>query len=66
MPSPAVGKDRGEILVIPVRLNLLSDLSKVCIYVPDNLKPEDKRRSTWKAIEETLDRFNGCRFPGWL
>jgi hypothetical protein len=61
-----VGKDRGEILVIPVRLNLLSDLSKVCIYAPDNLKPEDKRRSTWKAIEETLDRFNGCRFLDWF
>lgn len=58
VPQPASHTDtKGEPLVIPVLLNLVSEISQLKLHMPKDLRNEENRRQVWKALQETLSRF---------
>lgn len=47
VPCPALGK--GEMKVIPVKLECIAKFSSVRIYLPKDLRPSDARQSVVKV-----------------
>ncbi|XP_071490338.1 exosome RNA helicase MTR4-like [Diadema antillarum] len=54
---PAKAGEKGEMTVVPVLLNLLTDISSVRLYLPKDLRPVDNRQSVGKSIQEVQRRF---------
>lgn len=58
VPRPSPHSDpKGEALVVPVLLNLVSEISQVKLHMPKDLRNDENRRQVWKAVQETLSRF---------
>ena len=49
---------RGEMVVVPLLLHLVQQISTVRLFIPSDLKPADNRNSVLKAIGEVKKRFS--------
>ncbi len=47
----------GEMVVIPILLPLIQQISTVRLFIPQDLRPLDNRMAVLKAIREALKRF---------
>ncbi len=56
-PQPCPEKGKGEMIVIPISLNILDGISSVRIHLPSDLKPADHRHTVFKTVVEVEKRF---------
>ena len=56
-PKPAGTSDQPTVQVIPVTLPVIEAISSVRVYIPDDLRPLEKRQSVGKTIKEVQKRF---------
>lgn len=56
-PIPCREGEEGEIEVVPVLHNLISQISSLRLYYPKDLRPPDNRKSVLKRIREVKKRF---------
>ncbi|XP_071455006.1 exosome RNA helicase MTR4 [Hetaerina americana] len=56
-PKPAPKDETGEMEVVPVLLELVSQISSVRLYFPNDLRPADNRMSVLKTIKQVRKRF---------
>ncbi|XP_052894689.1 exosome RNA helicase MTR4 [Anopheles moucheti] len=57
IPKPCPPGKRGSVEVVPVLHKLVSRISSLRVYYPNDLRPSDNRRSVLKTIEEVKKRF---------
>ncbi|CAH1772734.1 unnamed protein product [Owenia fusiformis] len=55
--KPCAKGEKGEMQVIPVMTHLITSISAVRLYVPQDLRPPDNRQSVYKSIQEVCKRF---------
>lgn len=56
-PKPCKPGQKGNMEVVPVVHKLLSQISSLRVYYPNDLRPADNRRSVLKTINEVKKRF---------
>eukprot|EP00045_Choanoeca_perplexa_P013276 m.149698 g.149698 ORF g.149698 m.149698 type:complete len:1039 (+) comp16301_c0_seq3:72-3188(+) len=57
-PSPHLdASDKGEFLIVPMLLPLISKLSQVRLNLPNDLKPLDQRKKAFLALREVFARM---------
>lgn len=56
-PIPCRENEEGEMEVVPVLHNLISQISSLRLYYPKDLRPPDNRKSVLKTIREVKKRF---------
>ncbi|KAL6264815.1 hypothetical protein P5V15_004910 [Pogonomyrmex californicus] len=56
-PIPCHEDEEGEIEVVPILHNLISQISSLRLYYPKDLRPPDNRKSVLKTIREVKRRF---------
>ncbi|KMQ86593.1 superkiller viralicidic activity 2-like 2 protein [Lasius niger] len=56
-PIPCREGEEGEMEVVPVLHNLISQISSLRLYYPKDLRPSDNRKSVLKTIREVKKRF---------
>ena len=49
--------ETGEMVVIPILLPLIQQISTIRLFIPQDLRPLDNRMAVLKAIREALKRF---------
>ena len=60
---PASTSDKkGEMIVVPIFLNLIQQISSVRIFIPQDLRPKDNRMAVLKSIQQVNARF-GADIP---
>lgn len=57
MPKPCPSNKQGTVEVVPVLHTLISRISSLRVYYPEDLRPADNRRSVLKTINEVKKRF---------
>ena len=62
MPASTSAKGKGEMIVVPIFLNLIQQISSVRIFIPQDLRPKDNRMAVLKSIEQVNARF-GADIP---
>nr|XP_006825596.1 PREDICTED: superkiller viralicidic activity 2-like 2-like [Saccoglossus kowalevskii] len=55
--KPPKPNEKGEMVVVPVMLHLLIQISSIRLYIPKDLRPYDNRQSVLKSIKEVRKRF---------
>ncbi|TRY74562.1 hypothetical protein TCAL_00692 [Tigriopus californicus] len=56
--QPALGTDdKGEMVVVPIFLNLIHQISSVRIFTPKDIRPKESRMAVQKSIKEVYKRF---------
>lgn len=55
--KPPPPGEKGIMQVVPIRLNLIQQLSSVRAYFPDDLRPLDNRMKVFKIIKTIEERF---------
>ncbi|XP_046332583.1 exosome RNA helicase MTR4-like [Haliotis rufescens] len=55
--KPCPKGQRGEMQVVPVLTTLIEGISAIRLYVPQDLKSNDKRQSVYKSLQEVEKRF---------
>ena len=53
---------KGEMIVVPIFLNLIQQISSVRIFIPQDLRPKDNRMAVLKSIQQVKARF-GADLP---
>ncbi|KAM7351746.1 exosome RNA helicase Mtr4 [Cochliomyia hominivorax] len=56
-PKPCKPGQKGNMEVVPVVHKLISQISSLRVYYPNDLRPADNRRSVLKTISEVKKRF---------
>lgn len=56
-PKPCKSGQKGNMEVVPVVHKLISQISSLRVYYPNDLRPADNRRSVLKTINEVKKRF---------
>ncbi|GIY79369.1 exosome RNA helicase MTR4 [Caerostris extrusa] len=56
--KPPLPGEKGVMHVVPIKLNLIQQLSAVRIRVPDDLKPLDNRMQVLRIIQTMLDQYS--------
>lgn len=56
-PKPCKSGQKGNMEVVPVLHTLISQISSLRVYYPNDLRPADNRRSVLKTIAEVKKRF---------
>lgn len=56
-PKPCLPGQKGNMEVVPVLHKLISQISSLRVYYPNDLRPADNRRSVLKTVEEVKKRF---------
>ncbi|XP_004520977.1 superkiller viralicidic activity 2-like 2 isoform X2 [Ceratitis capitata] len=56
-PKPCKQGQKGNMEVVPVLHSLISQISSLRVYYPNDLRPADNRRSVLKTIAEVKKRF---------
>lgn len=56
-PKPCPKNEKGSVEVVPVLHTLISKISSLRVYFPNDLRPSDNRRSVLKTIQEVKKRF---------
>ncbi|XP_023302269.2 exosome RNA helicase MTR4 [Lucilia cuprina] len=56
-PKPCKPGQKGNMEVVPVVHKLISQISSLRVYYPNDLRPADNRRSVLKTITEVKKRF---------
>ncbi|XP_018803538.1 PREDICTED: superkiller viralicidic activity 2-like 2 [Bactrocera latifrons] len=56
-PKPCKPGQKGNMEVVPVLHTLISQISSLRVYYPNDLRPADNRRSVLKTIAEVKKRF---------
>ncbi|XP_072762709.1 exosome RNA helicase MTR4 [Anoplolepis gracilipes] len=56
-PIPCRKDEEGEMEVVPVLHNLISQISSLRLYYPKDLRPPDNRKSVLKTIREVKRRY---------
>ena len=56
-PKPCKPGQKGNMEVVPVVHKLISQISSLRVYYPNDLRPADNRRSVLKTINEVKKRF---------
>lgn len=57
IPRPCPAEKKGSVEVVPVLHTLISKLSSLRVYYPNDLRPNDNRQSVLKTITEVKKRF---------
>ena len=57
IPKPCPAGKKGSVEVVPVVAKLISKISSLRIYYPNDLRPSDNRRSVLNRIEEVKKRY---------
>ncbi|GIY08832.1 exosome RNA helicase MTR4 [Caerostris darwini] len=55
--KPPLPGEKGVMHVVPIKLNLIQQVSAVRIRIPDNLKPLDNRMQVLRIIQTMLDQY---------
>ncbi|XP_035698765.1 exosome RNA helicase MTR4-like [Branchiostoma floridae] len=55
--KPCRAGEKGEMVVVPIMLQLIRSISSVRLYIPKDLRPLDNRESVLKSIQEVQRRF---------
>ncbi|CAH1244151.1 SKIV2L2 [Branchiostoma lanceolatum] len=55
--KPCRPGEKGEMVVVPIMLQLIRSISSVRLYIPKDLRPLDNRESVLKSIQEVQRRF---------
>lgn len=55
--KPPQKGERGEMKVVPMSLNVIQKVSQVRLYFSNDLRPQDRRMSVLRSIEEVIKRF---------
>ncbi|GFU46746.1 exosome RNA helicase MTR4 [Trichonephila clavipes] len=55
--KPPQTNEKGIMQIVPIRLNLIQQLSSVRAHTPKDLRPLDNRMQVLKTIQTILDRF---------
>ncbi|XP_054715742.1 exosome RNA helicase MTR4-like [Uloborus diversus] len=55
--KPPPSGEKGIMQVVPIKLNLIQQLSSVRAYYPEDLRPLDNRMKVLKTIQSIKDRF---------
>ncbi|KAH8273544.1 hypothetical protein KR018_000071 [Drosophila ironensis] len=55
--EPCKPNERGSMEVVPVSNNLITQISSIRVYFPNDLRSADNRRSVLKTIQEAKKRF---------
>ena len=55
--KPCPLREKGEMCVIPVLLDIVQAISSVRLYFPKDLKSLDNRQSVGKSLQEVQKRF---------
>lgn len=56
-PMPCRNDEEGDVEVIPILHNLISQISAVRLHYPKDLRPLDNRKNVLKTIQEAKKRF---------
>ncbi|XP_055849713.1 exosome RNA helicase MTR4 [Episyrphus balteatus] len=56
-PKPCTPGKKGNMEVVPVLHKLISQISSLRVYYPNDLRPADNRKSVLKTVEEVKKRF---------
>lgn len=56
-PKPCPKNEKGSVEIVPVLHSLISKISSLRVYFPNDLRPSDNRRSVLKTIQEVKKRF---------
>ncbi|XP_067622006.1 exosome RNA helicase MTR4 [Eurosta solidaginis] len=56
-PKPCKPGEKGNMEVVPILHTLISQISSLRVYYPNDLRPADNRRSVLKTIAEVKKRF---------
>eukprot|EP00112_Aurelia_sp_Birch-Aquarium-sp1_P005103 Seg158.5 transcript_id=Seg158.5/GoldUCD/mRNA.D3Y31 product="Exosome RNA helicase MTR4" protein_id=Seg158.5/GoldUCD/D3Y31 len=57
VPLPCKPNEKGEMMIVPVLIQLIQALSSVRLYLPKDLRPLDARQAVGKSIQEVKRRF---------
>lgn len=57
VPKPCPENKKGSVEVVPVLHSLISKISSLRVYYPNDLRPNDNRQSVLKTIQEVKKRF---------
>lgn len=57
LPKPCQPGKSGLCEVIPIVSTLISQISSIRVYLPNNLRPVDSRKSVLKALQEIKKRY---------
>lgn len=57
VPRPCPADKQGSVEVVPILHTLISRISSLRVYYPDDLRPADNRRAVLKTITEVKKRF---------
>ncbi|KAG5900338.1 hypothetical protein JTB14_026346 [Gonioctena quinquepunctata] len=57
IPKPCSDDQKGEVEIVSVDSSLLTHLSSVRLYCPNDLRSKDSRKGMYKAIKEVKKRF---------
>ncbi|XP_057657112.1 exosome RNA helicase MTR4 [Diorhabda carinulata] len=57
IPKPCTDEQKGEIEVVSVDSTLITHLSSVRLFCPNDLRTKDSRKGMYKAIKEVKKRF---------
>ena len=49
--------EKGEMIMVPILLNLVQQISSVRLFIPSDLRPLDNRMAVLKSIKEAKKRF---------
>ncbi|XP_071628148.1 exosome RNA helicase MTR4 isoform X2 [Temnothorax longispinosus] len=58
-PIPCRDGEEGEMEVVPVLHNLISQISSIRVHYQKDLRPPDNRKSVLKSIREVKKRYSG-------
>ena len=53
----------GELVVVPVNLNLVQKISSVKVFIPKDVKSRDNRKVVLKSLKEVKKRFKEDKIP---
>ncbi len=57
------GGDKGEIIVVPVQLGLIQQISSVRVFLPSDLRTKDNRMAVYKTLQQVHKRFSEKGIP---
>ncbi|XP_063928179.1 exosome RNA helicase MTR4 [Zophobas morio] len=57
IPKPCLDGQKGEVEIVSVESSLITHISSVRLYCPNDLRQKDSRKGVYKSIKEVKKRF---------
>lgn len=62
-PATSLEDPHAELVVVPVALGMVVEMSTVRVTVPEDLRPSETRRSVLLTLRRVLKRYDGGMLP---